>query len=92
MVGWLVAGGDIDRHLRAERDLGCGMPGVARPDELTAAQLSERAAGYVALAKDTESGEARETFRRLATVYAGLAAERKAAGNLPTRHCGNARE
>ncbi len=62
------------------------MPSRARTDELTAAQLSERAAGYVALAMDTASEETRETFRRLAIVYARLAAERKSAEKPATRH------
>ena len=86
MAGVLVAGGDADRLLRAERDLGRGMPNLARAHQLTAAQLSERAAGYVALAKDTASEEIRATFRRLAIVYAELAAARKAAEKLTTRH------
>jgi len=62
------------------------MPYLARAHQLTAAQLSERAAGYVALAKYTASEQTRETFRRLAIVYAELAAERKAAEKLATRH------
>jgi hypothetical protein len=62
------------------------MPDRARRHELTAVQLSERAAGYVALAKGPVSGEARETFARLAEEYARLAAERAAEEGAATRH------
>ena len=62
------------------------MASLARPHELTAAQLSERADGYVALAKDTGSEATRATFRRLAIEYADLAAERNAVEKLAMRH------
>jgi hypothetical protein len=59
---------------------------IMRSVELTAAQLSERAAGYVALAHDATSEEFRETFTRLAGVYARLAVDRIAEERQATRH------
>jgi hypothetical protein len=41
-------------------------------------QLSERAEGYAALAMDVAGDETRETFERLARLYAGLVTVRKA--------------
>ncbi len=48
-----------------------------RFDEMTAAQLSERAEGYAALAKDKSRIENRETFIHLAELCTNLAGERK---------------
>jgi hypothetical protein len=54
------------------------MPNRPHTHEMTALELSERAEGYTALAMDITWDETRETFERLATLYAGLATERKA--------------
>jgi len=54
------------------------MPNRSRPHEMTALELSERAEGYAALARDVSWRETRETFDRMADQYARLAAEQKA--------------
>jgi hypothetical protein len=43
---------------------------------MSAEQLAERAAGYVALAKVAAAPERRGSYSRLAELYADLAAER----------------
>lgn len=45
--------------------------------ELTSEQLSELAAGYVAMAAVTKTPGTKEAFGRLAERYANLAAQRK---------------
>jgi len=62
------------------------MSNQSRLHELNAKELSERAEGYAALAKDVESDETRETFERMASLCARLSVERKAAENRATRH------
>ena len=54
------------------------MPNRATPRELTTEQLSARAENYTMLAMDVAPSETRDTFERLAALYAGLATERKA--------------
>jgi hypothetical protein len=49
-------------------------------------ELSERAEGYAALARDGAADETRQTFERLAREYADMASERKAAEKSMTRH------
>ena len=46
-------------------------------EEMTAAELSEQAAAYAALAKTGALASTREVFARLARQYAALAAERE---------------
>jgi hypothetical protein len=46
-------------------------------DEMTAAELSEQAAAYAALAKTGTLASTREVFARLASQCAALAAKRK---------------
>ena len=55
------------------------MPDRAFENELTIAELRERALGYIALAVAAETPDARETFDRHAARYVKLADERKAA-------------
>lgn len=62
------------------------MSNRSRPNEMSLHQLSERAEGYAALALDVAGHETRETFERLAKLYAGLATERKAQEKQTTRH------
>jgi hypothetical protein len=62
------------------------MPNRMRPHEMSLLELSERAEGYTALATGVTENETRETFERLATLYARLAVERKAQEKQPTRH------
>ena len=62
------------------------MPNRMRPHEMSLCELSERAEGYAALAVDVTESETRETFKRMAQVYARLATERKAQEKQETRH------
>jgi hypothetical protein len=48
------------------------------PTKLSAEQLAERAAGYMALAKAAAAPDRRGSYNRLAELYADLAAERTA--------------
>ena len=52
------------------------MPEQPLPTKMSAEQLAERAAGYVALAKVAAAPERRGSYSRLAELYADLAAER----------------
>jgi hypothetical protein len=54
------------------------MPDRTRLDDMTAEELSERAAGFTAFAKFAQTPDLRMAFERLAVRYARLAAERKA--------------
>jgi len=52
------------------------IPTHARPHEMTAEELSERAAQYVSLAKAATDPDDRDTFERLAELCRTLAVER----------------
>jgi hypothetical protein len=54
------------------------MPDHPRPTKMSAEQLTERAAGYTALAQVAVAPDRRGSYNRLAELYADLAAERKA--------------
>ena len=62
------------------------MPNRMRPHEMSLCELSERAEGYAALAMGVTENETRETFERLAALYARLAIERKAQEKQATQH------
>jgi hypothetical protein len=53
-------------------------PHRSHSHEMSATELSERAAGYVALAKDAREPDDRDTFERLAELCRTLAVERRA--------------
>ena len=48
------------------------------PTKMSAEQLAERAAGYMALAKVADAPNRRGAYNRLAELYSDLAAERTA--------------
>jgi hypothetical protein len=52
------------------------MPDQLLPTKMSAEQLAERAAGYVALARIAAAPDRRGSYSRLAELYADLAAER----------------
>jgi hypothetical protein len=52
------------------------MPDQPLPTKMTAEQLAERAAGYMALAKVAAAPDRRGAYNRLAELYADLASER----------------
>jgi len=54
------------------------MPDQLLPTRISAEQLAERAAGYMALAKVSAARDRRGSYNRLAELYADLAAERTA--------------
>jgi hypothetical protein len=54
------------------------MPDQSRPTKMSAEQLAERAAGFMALAKVAAAPDRRGAYNRLAELYADLAAERTA--------------
>ena len=62
------------------------MPDQPIPAKLSAEQLAERAAGYVALAKAAEAPNRRGSYNRLAELYADLAAERIAEESRASPH------
>lgn len=68
--------------------IGGSKPSRRQPREPTAAELSERAAGYTAMAVTASTDQSRETWKRLALRYTALAAERRMAGRQAA-HCQN---
>jgi hypothetical protein len=54
------------------------MPSHHLPSIMSAEQLVERAAGYMALAQVAEAPDRRGSYNRLAELFADLAAERSA--------------
>jgi hypothetical protein len=62
------------------------MPDQPLSTKLSAEQLAERAAGYMALAQAAEAPDRRGSYSRLAEMYADLAAERTAEERQATRN------
>lgn len=54
------------------------MPEQPLPTKMSAEQLAERAAGFMALAEVAAAPDRRGSYNRLAEMYADLAAERTA--------------
>jgi hypothetical protein len=54
------------------------MPDHPLPTKMSAEQLAERAAGFMALAEVAAAPDRRGSYNRLAEMYADLAAERTA--------------
>jgi len=83
---WTLPGYDTLLAIETIGKMHVIMPNRSHPHEMTALELSERAEGYAALARDVAYAETRETFDRAAYQYARLAAERKAQEEQAKRH------
>jgi hypothetical protein len=86
IIDWIAPAHSMLLTIETASTLHGAMPNRSHPHAMSLRELSERAEGYAALARDGAADETRQTFERLAREYADMASERKAAEKSMTRH------